>query len=464
MYMNICRFIGLRALPLSLVSLLFAPSPSTVSEEVPTVSIDPVLVDSGLQLRRVDSRQVRIEWGGGQVLEEADQLSGPFSVSENQSNPQIVSVENSGTKFYRLARNSSAELIRAPRFLVEILDHGAGVRRTQTVAWAINDNGVVVGGVLHGNSRDRPFIWDSKSREFVFPVDERGWFLDINNHGVAVGQYGPDFGQRGFIYDGEEFVGPFAPDDLIDIDRDYQEVNFRKINESGQIVAQVRTDRGPSTGALIDDFGFRLLEPCFNFDESSEGADVNSHGNYAGSYFETLDRSSAGVQRAFIHSGFQSIEFPPEGVTYLPPLGLVASGEGGYDHSAVHAMNDSNVVVGTSVDGQGERKAVMWRKSEQDVEFSIEMLGSLGGIREEAYAINEIGEVVGHGQTQSGDFRAFFWKEGCFFDLNEIAEFPDGFSDVTLEYSRDINNRGEIVGLGRRNGRLISFLARPILE
>jgi hypothetical protein len=44
--------------------------------------------------------QVTLAWSGNAVLEEAGDLSGPWTVSASQTNPQTIPVQ--GTKFFRL--------------------------------------------------------------------------------------------------------------------------------------------------------------------------------------------------------------------------------------------------------------------------------------------------------------------------------------------------------------------------
>jgi hypothetical protein len=48
----------------------------------------------------INAGQFTLQWTGNGVLLESTNVTGPWSVSANQNNPQTVSV--AGTKFYRL--------------------------------------------------------------------------------------------------------------------------------------------------------------------------------------------------------------------------------------------------------------------------------------------------------------------------------------------------------------------------
>ena len=67
-------------------------------------------------------------------------------------------------------------------------------------------------------------------------------------------------------------------------------------------------------------------------------------------------------------------------------------------------------------------------------------LGTLGGDRSEASAINDHGQIVGASTTASGDFHVFVWDRGLMIDPGDS---PGGSGFRTP----DINNRGQIVGM-----------------
>jgi probable HAF family extracellular repeat protein len=97
-------------------------------------------------------------------------------------------------------------------------------------------------------------------------------------------------------------------------------------------------------------------------------------------------------------------------------------------------INNSGQVVGSfSVDITNYTyEAFLWQDG------TATELGTLGGTNSEAYAVNDVGQVVGKAQTSTGDFHAFFW-DGAMQDLGTLANY-------TSSVAYGINNRGRVVG------------------
>jgi len=71
--------------------------------------------------------------------------------------------------------------------------------------------------------------------------------------------------------------------------------------------------------------------------------------------------------------------------------------------------------------------------------FSATDLGTLGGARSTAAAINVIGQVVGESQTASGAVHAFLWQPGR--GMLDLGTLGGDNSQATA-----INDKGQIVG------------------
>jgi probable HAF family extracellular repeat protein len=77
--------------------------------------------------------------------------------------------------------------------------------------------------------------------------------------------------------------------------------------------------------------------------------------------------------------------------------------------------------------------------------YRVVDLGSLAaGLQSEAWALNDIGQVVGQSNTAGGVFHGFFWDNSgcvgnCMHDLGTLTGGP-----TSIAY--DINNNEEIVG------------------
>ena len=121
--------------------------------------------------------------------------------------------------------------------------------------------------------------------------------------------------------------------------------------------------------------------------------------------------------------------------------------------SAAYAINNLGQVVGESKANNGEWHAALWSGGEK-----ID-LGTLGGMHTVAFDINEMGQSVGYG---SGG--ALLWNGTVQVDLNAAIEgAPGGFFHLSM--ANGINDRGEIIANGvNANNYSHAFLLTPIPE
>ncbi len=97
--------------------------------------------------------------------------------------------------------------------------------------------------------------------------------------------------------------------------------------------------------------------------------------------------------------------------------------------STARAVNDLGQVAGNLTPSY---HAAIWYMG------VITDLGSLGGPNTYAYAINNLGQVVGSSTNPAQQTRAFLWANGVMTDLGDLG---GGFSDAW-----GINNLGQVVG------------------
>lgn len=88
-------------------------------------------------------------------------------------------------------------------------------------------------------------------------------------------------------------------------------------------------------------------------------------------------------------------------------------------------------------------------------------LGTLGGYSF-SRDINELGQVVG--RSFDNGQRAFLYSDSTLIKLNDLIGIPDNGSSWVLEDAYGINNSGQIVGWGAINSGNHAFIMTPIPE
>jgi probable HAF family extracellular repeat protein len=121
---------------------------------------------------------------------------------------------------------------------------------------------------------------------------------------------------------------------------------------------------------------------------------------------------------------------------------LIDLGTLGGTNGVVNGINDRGEVVGFAArPGDPGNDGFLWRNG------VMTDLGNLGRTSS-AWVVNSQGQVIGASRIDStpGNIRAFLWeKGGPIVDLNALI--PQN-SPLTLVFAANINERGEIAGLG----------------
>src|SRR5207253_2442604 len=150
------------------------------------------------------------------------------------------------------------------------------------------------------------------------------------------------------------------------------------------------------------------------------------------------------LHRLFVHAILLVVLLaspqPATGDAATGPFILMDLGTLGGNRGVARAVNNSGQVVGTSSTAGGEKRALSWTAAGGMVD-----LGTLGGTGSTAVDVNNRGQVVGNSSTAGGKNHAFSWTAaGGMVDLGTLGG--------TDSFAAAVNDSGQVVGLSSTAG------------
>jgi len=140
-----------------------------------------------------------------------------------------------------------------------------------------------------------------------------------------------------------------------------------------------------------------------------------------------------------------------------PRYAITDLGTLGGKTSLATSLNERGQVAGWAEDSGGIRRPFFWSESGGMIQIP-------GGETHGHCHINDSGLVAGCFMMGATPVEAFLWdrEDGAIYDLNDLI--PPGSGWDGLGMATDINDNGQIVGAGEKNGNLHAFLLTPLSE
>lgn len=311
---------------------------------------------------------------------------------------------------FLLAATSVSTLWAVPSYQI----FGLGNLGGPATAYAINNNGVIVGTSANSVGDYRGFVWNGG--ELIELAGLPGSFQQyanaINDSGTIAGS--ADGAAVQWQNGAPSAIGQGTG-------------NAMAVNSSGQVAGMQNGQAFRTVGGQIQYLG-TVAGGAW-----AAAYGINSAGEVAG-YGETRSGNMVG----FVSSNGQ-----------LQQIGTL-----GGNSSYAMALNDAGKVVGHSARADGHLEAFLYSNG------VMSGLGTLGGVASYAYGINQAGAVVGSSWV-AGDatMAAFLYANGQLRNLNDLIAPNSGWQ---LLAAYGINDLGQIVGTGLYNGEQFAVLLNPL--
>jgi probable HAF family extracellular repeat protein len=335
----------------------------------------------------------------------------------------------------------------APRYSVTDLGTLGGA---WSRAEAVNNSGQVAGTSADAGRRARAFVYAGGAMKDLGTLEGHtgSYAGGINDAGDVVGYSAPPdaHGERPFVYRAATGQLQMLPrlEGAADTTHPADHAAY-DIGGGGHVVGASMVDDG--TGQRHHSFVHHegaTTDASLGFESYLMG--VNKYGDAAG-YF----RNGSGSYQAMVFSGNILID-------NLAPLP-------GGSNSYAWDINDAGLTVGAS---EYSRDSAHTHAVAYTYGVATD-LGTLGGIRSDARAVNNAGYVVGLSANANGrdtgsylssrDDRAFVHHKGTMVNLNTLIDAASGW---VLVEARDISDAGHIVGWGIKDGAQRAFLLTPL--
>jgi probable HAF family extracellular repeat protein len=299
-----------------------------------------------------------------------------------------------------------------------------------STAYALNDNGAVVGQSFNSSGEMKSVIWQAGT---VQSLGIDGIARGINNSGTVVGETGSAdlFLPNGYAYSWTQGGGLTNLGTL-----GGAQSGAYDINEAGVI-----TGFAWPTGAQFSTQG-----QGFMYENATDGmiplGTVSTPTGYSRGH--GINDSGEIVGRAS-EADFGGVNKSDKFTTYWDENQNLDQFVGPGNYSTAEQINNNGVIVGGARDNSGSSTlyATTW-----DTSGNINFLNDLDGDGSRIWSLNDAGTIVGNAVTLAdGRVAAVSFDGTNMVDLNDLVDLT-GTGIVSLTNAYDVNANGDIVGVG----------------
>lgn len=126
-------------------------------------------------------------------------------------------------------------------------------------------------------------------------------------------------------------------------------------------------------------------------------------------------------------------------VASAPAYSTIAAGSFSADFTISTSLVTVSTTLSISATYRGVTQVITLTLTPIPIPYTVTVLGTLGDELSVAYAINNLGQVVGFANAISATSHAFLWQNGVMTDLGTLPGFP-------YSSAADINDAGQVVG------------------
>jgi probable HAF family extracellular repeat protein len=343
----------------------------------------------------------------------------------------------------------------APYGVVDLGTLGGNMSR----AFGINDRGEVVGQARDAAGQDHAFLWrtGTLSRLLASPAFTNSLAYDVNRNGNVSGYLYTNGLRRAFLFSNSVLrVSGALPGGT--------NSQAYGLNKLGQIAghSELTNASGVVTHPAVVFAGGLVDLGTFDGAANGEAYDINNNGVVVGyahilsggsdcfDPFAWQDANGNGQRDGAEMQNLGTLGGRAGQASGVNDLGQVV----GYAYTNGLDPNTARAFLVTPAGGRWDADLTAGTRTNP----LMVQVGTLGGPRSEAWAINDSGVIVGSADNASTNRRAFSYFNGVVSDLNDLI--PNG-TGWLLTDARDVNNSGQIVGWGQVAGQTRAFLLTP---